>query len=140
MIKRLLKGGFPLTQTMATISVLGFLAIGVAIAGSVYDREIVTLGATTGTKTWTMDYDYSAIELKRVWIEDNLAAAGTVTVTRVTSDSAYTQAVGSVVCTTGSGSTASFTALYLKPGDKLAFANSTATGATAMVEFEVQQH
>lgn len=134
------KEGFSLIQLMSIIAIIGILAAGAAIAGSVYDREVVTLGTTTGTKTWTNDYDYAAVQLKRIWIEGNLDATATVTVTRVTSDSTYTQAVGTVACTAGSGSSASFTASYLKPGDKLAFANSTATGATAMVEFEVQKH
>jgi hypothetical protein len=111
-----------------------------AVAGSVYDRTLVTLGTATGTATYTNTTQYAAIALKRLWIQGNSAAAATVTVTRVTSGGAYTQAVGTVVCSSGAGNSASLTAAYLKPGDALAFANSTATGAVAMVEYEVQQH
>lgn len=132
--------GFSLAQMMGLMVVLAIFAVGAAIAGSVYDRKIVTLGTTTGTATWVNDYNYAALALKRVWIAGNADAVATVTVTRVTSDNVYTQTVGSIVCASGAGSTATLTAAYLKPGDKLAFANSTATGATAMVEFELQQH
>jgi hypothetical protein len=119
------------------------LAVCMVVAGSVYSRATATLGATTGTCTWTNTAPYSAIALKRIWIENSLSTATTVTVTRVaTIDSVnYTQSVGSVACAgSASGSTASFTAGYLSYGDRLAFAGAVATGATAIVEYEVQQH
>jgi len=112
----------------------------VAIAGSVYDRAAVTLGRATGTATYTNSYNYAAVILKNIWISGDYDATSTVTVKRVTSDSAYTGTVGTVVCTGGAGNTTSFTASYMKKGDMLTFANSTATGAVALIEFEVQQH
>lgn len=138
MLKKL--RGFSLVQLMSVIAIVALMIVSAAVAGSVYDRVVTTLGTTTGTKTWTNSTDYAALELKRIWIAGNLDAGATVTVTRVTSGGVYTQAVGTVACTSGSGSTASFTAAYLKPGDMLMFANSTATGATAIVEYELQQH
>lgn len=126
---------------MAALALLCLALTGlVALAGSVYSRTLVTLGAATGTATWENDRPYAAIELKRIWIQNNLNATGVVTVTRITKDGLYTQTVGSVTCTDNAGSTASFTAGYLLPGDELAFVNAPTTGAVAMVEYEVQQH
>lgn len=116
------------------------IAVGSALAGSVYDRATKALSASAGTGTWTNTVQYSALNLKRIWIESSLNATSVVTVTRITSDGAYTQAVGSVTCTSSAGSTASFTAAYLKYGDMLYFSSSPGTGATAIVEYEVQQH
>ena len=118
--------------------VLVCLAGAVAFAGNVYDRTTKALGASTGVATWTNDYKYAAVELKRIWIESSLTGGTTVTVTRVTSDGTYTQAVGTVALTgvNSNGSTASFTANYLANGDMLKFASAVATGSTAIIEFE----
>jgi hypothetical protein len=121
------------------IAAVSALAI-VAIAGSVYDRTTATLSTTAGTATFTNKVDNGNLILKRIWVERALYATDTVTVTRVTSDAAYTQAVGSVTCTANAGSTASFTATYLKYGDQLKFVSGTGTGAVAVIEYEVQQH
>lgn len=117
-----------------TVLVAGSLAI----AGQVYDRA--TQAITSGTGTWTNTKQYAALELKRIWIDGNTSAGGTVSVSRVTADLAYTQTVGSIVCTTGDGSTASFTAAYLKPSDMLVFTEAHGSNATAIIEYEVQQH
>jgi len=117
---------------------LTIVVVGIAVAGAVYDRETVT--CTGGSAVWTNDWDYSALELKRIWIHNNLFAAGTVTVTRVTSDNVYTDTVGTVTCSSGDGSTASFTASYLKPDDMLRFSEANSSNCTAIVEFLVQQH
>ena len=114
-----------------------------AVAGQVFSRATATLGTTTGTCTWTNTQPSAALELKRLWIQNSLSSATTVTVTRVsTIDSiSYTDAVGTVACAgVAYGSTASFTAAYLANGDRLAFAGAVATGATAVIEYEVQQH
>jgi hypothetical protein len=111
-----------------------------AIAGSVYDRTTVTLVRATGVATYTNDYKYAALVLKRIWIENCYVAIDTVTVTRVTSGGTYTQAVGSITTAANAGSTASFTASYLANGDMLKFTSGNTTGSTAIVEFEVQQH
>jgi len=111
----------------------------VALAGSVYDRTTATLGTATGTVTWTNTQKYAAVELKRIWIEGDLVAADTVTVYRVTSDNAYTQACASVTVAASDGNSASFTAAYLKYGDKLPFSSGIATGSTAMIEYIVQE-
>jgi hypothetical protein len=121
------------------IAVLALTFCVIAIAGVVYDRSSVTIAAA-GTARWTNSAAYSALELKRIWVEGNLYATNVVTITRVTSDGLYTQAVGSVACTSGSGSTATLTASFLKFGDMLNFSSFFGTNCTAIVEYEVQQH
>lgn len=110
-----------------------------AQAASVYDRSTAALGSTTGTAVWTNGWKYSAIELKRIWIVNPLVASNNVAVTRITSDNTYTQTVGTVAVLSSAGNTASFTAAFLKYGDKLAFSSDISTGSTVMVEYEVQQ-
>ena len=111
-----------------------------AYAGDVYSRGTATLGTSTGTGVFTNTIAYSALDLKRIWVQASLATNATVTVNRITSDGVYTQSVGSVATATAtSGSTASFTAAYLKYGDQLTFSSSATTGATVMVEYLIQQ-
>ncbi len=110
-----------------------------AMADSVYDRSVVTISTTAGTATYTNTVPYAAIELKRIWVEKSLLAADTQTVTRITSGGVYTQAVGSVTIASSSGSTASFTAAYLKYGDMLKFVGTGGTGSVAVVEYLVQR-
>jgi len=134
-VKKLLK------IALALLLILGIGAVGVVLAGQVYGRDTVTLGAATGTGSFTNGYQYAALKLVRIWNEANILAANTVTVTRVLSGTTYTQAVGSVAFTSGSaGSTASFTAGYLKYGDQLLFSSTGVTGSTCIVEYEVQEH
>jgi hypothetical protein len=129
-----------LTAISIVALVLTFVVIGLAIAGQVYERETKALSATAGSGTWTNSWKYAAIELKRLWLE-GAPAGQTVTVTRVLSDNTYTQAVGTISSAAGaSASTASFTAAYLKEGDKLAFTSVPTTGATVVIEFELQKH
>jgi len=129
------------TQALA-IAVVALLAI-VAIAGSVYDRTTNTI-PVAGVATWTNKVDNGNLVLKRIWVESGAATNQTVAVVRITSDSAYTQTVGSVVLAANtSESTASFTASYLKYGDKLRFTSTGGTantGGVAIIEYEVQQH
>jgi len=127
-----------LRLSIALVALVLFAAI--ALAGSVYGRATVALSTTAGTATWTNTAPYAALSLKRIWVERALYATDTVTVQRVTSDNVYTQTVGSVTCSAGSGSTASFTAAYLANGDKLTFTSGTTTGSTAIVEYEQQEH
>lgn len=111
-----------------------------AIAAGVYQRSLATTGTSTGTGSWTNEVKYASIELKRIWVQDCLAASNNVTITRVTEGNVYTQAVGTVSFSSGSaGSTPTFTAAYLKYGDKLKFSDTASTGATVMIEYEVQQ-
>ena len=110
-----------------------------AYAASVYDRSVQSLGTTTGSAVWTNTWKYSAVELKRIWVVNPLVASNNVTVTRITSDNVYTQAVGTVAVLSSAGNTASFTAGFLKYGDKLAFSSDISTGSTVMVEYQVQQ-
>jgi hypothetical protein len=120
------------------VAIVAILA-GAVYAASVYDRSTVSLGTSTGTAQWTNTWQYSALELKRIWIQNCLAAVDTVTVRRITSDNIYTQTVGTVVCASNAGSTPTFTAAYMKVGDRLTFSSLVATGSTAMIEYEVQQ-
>jgi prepilin-type N-terminal cleavage/methylation domain-containing protein len=140
MLERLKKTGFSLIEIMCVIAIIGVLAAGAAIAGSVYDREIVTLGTTTGTQTWTNDFDYAAIQLKKISFYSSADAAATLTVSRVTSDSTYTQSVCTIVGAGADSNATSFTTSYLKPSDELVCESSTATSGAVMVEFEVQKH
>jgi hypothetical protein len=116
------------------------LVAGIALAGQVYDRATEALSTTAGSATWTNSTKYAAISLKRIWIERGLAAANTVTVSRVTSDGVYTQSVGSITVAANVGSTASFTAAYLAQSDMLVFSSTQGTGSVAIIEYEVQKH
>jgi hypothetical protein len=126
---------------IALIAALATLAT-VAIAGNVADRtSAITLSRTAGTATWTNTVQYASVEIARLDVIGGYYAADTITVSRVTSDGTYTQTVGSVAFTSGSkGNTATFTAAYLKHGDKLTFSSGTASNSTAIIEYEVQQH
>jgi hypothetical protein len=110
-----------------------------AIADPVYDRKVVTISTTAGTATFTNTELYASIALKRIWIERSLIAINTQTISRVTADGSYTQSVGSVTTAANAGSTASFTAGYMKYGDMLKFVGTATTGAVAMIEYEVAQ-
>ena len=120
---------------------LFFLAAGLAVAGTVYDRDSVTMGVT-GAARWTNEVSYASLQLARVWVESDLYATNVVTVKRVglTDSGTFTQAVGSVICSAGAGSTATFTASYLKFGDKLDFSSFTSTNGVVIIEYIVQQH
>ena len=130
---------FSLGMLLALVVVCGALSVSV-LAGSVYDRKVSTLSLTAGTGTTVNDVDYSTLALKRIWVIGGKAAVNTVTVQRVTSDLVYTQAVAAIVTASGAANTATFTAGYLAPGDFLTYASTIATGATVMVEYEVQRH
>ena len=110
-----------------------------AYAASVYDRSVQSLGTTTGSAVWTNTWKYSAVELKRIWVVNPLVASNNVAISRISSDNVYTQTVGSVAVLSSAGNTASFTAGFLKYGDKLLFSSDISTGATVMVEYQVQQ-
>jgi hypothetical protein len=110
------------------------------VAGSVYDRKVVTLPTTTGVATWTNDISYGAVVLKRITYYTSLDTGSTLTVTRVTSDNTYTQSVCSIVGAGANSNGTSFTSSYSKPGDKFVFTPSTLTGGTAIVEYELQKH
>ncbi len=110
---------------------------GVAYAQAIYDRSTAAI-AVDGAGEWVNTREYAHIALKRIWIIDNAAAADTQTITRVTADGIYTQAVGSITIASNAGNTSSLTAAYMKYGDKLVFAGTGATNATVMIEYEVQ--
>ena len=127
-------------QSAMLAAVMLVAMVMVAIAGQVYFRETQTI-PNTGSTTWTNTTKYASLQLTRIWIVNNKSATSTVTVNRVTSGSAYvyTNVVGTIACTGNKGSTATFTADRLLPGDKLTFANGVTTGATAIIEYEIQQ-
>jgi len=128
-------------SSITTGIVLVALIAAIAVAGQVYDRATKALSVTLGTGTWTNTADYAAIELKRIWIENALETNGVYTVSRITSDGTYTQSIGTItMAALKSGSTASFTAAYLKQNDRISFSSTVATGATAVIEYEVQKH
>lgn len=118
-------------------AVILLACIGLALAGQVYDRTTQTIPAS-GTIRWTNSTPYASLELKRIWIEKPAAGDATCTISRV--GSSYTQAVGSVTVAATGGSTASFTAAYLKYGDILRFTTLPGSNSVAVIEYEVQQH
>lgn len=126
-------------KLFAFVLVMMVITAAALYAANVYDRSVVTLGTTTGSAVYTNVWKYSALELKRIWVENPLVSSNNVTVNRISADGVYTQSCGTISVRSGAGNTASFTAAYLKYGDKLAFASDISTGATVMVEYEVQQ-
>ena len=127
------------TLHTAAVSMAGMLAI-VAVAGNVADRSVKTLGTATGAATWTNNQAYAAIDLKRITVDKCRIAIETVTVYRVTSDLAYTGTVGTVVTASNKGTQTTLAYNYLKPSDTLVFDGAHNTGATVIVEYEVQKH
>lgn len=110
----------------------------------VMDRKAVTLPATTGTGTWTQNVEVANIELRRLSIKNALNASDTCTVTRVTGETiAETNTVATLLVVSNAGNTNLVHAVggpsvYLKRNDKLTFAMTGATGATAYVEYLIQ--
>ena len=139
------KGKRNMKFRIAIIAALATLAT-VAIAGQVADRSAaITLSRTAGTATWTNTLQYGAVELDRIDITASYDAVSTVTVSRVTSGGALTNVIGTVALTAGVGSynivpTTSTGPKFLQFGDKVTFANSTATGAVAYIDYIVQKH
>ena len=118
-----------------------------ALAGNVGDRAFFN-GGTNCIATWTNNFSYSALDLKRVRVEKSLTATNVVTFVRITkgSSTVYTNTIGAVTCASGVGVQATLTATSLLPGDIVkATGIDAATGAasntfSAWLEFEVQQH
>lgn len=113
------------------------LVVGVAIAGGIADRETVTI--SSGSAVWTNTASYRHIDLERISVWNTEIATDTVTVSRVTSDNTYTQTVGTVSVSGGSGTQTTLAYQYLLPGDMLSFTATSGSNATAMVEFLAQQ-
>ena len=126
---------------IALVLVVLLVSTAVVLASSVYGRTTTALSVTAGTGSMVNSNQYAALLLKTIWVEKALVTNIVLTVTRVSSDLTYTQAVGTVTCGAAlSGNTTSFTAAYLKYGDRLVYASSISTGATVMVEYEQQEH
>jgi Tfp pilus assembly protein FimT len=137
------KNGFSFIDLIVCVCVIAILCafVAPAFAGSVYGRATSTLSTTAGTGSWNSDSDYAARKLVRIWVENVPVTNQVITVKRVTSDGAYTQAVGSVSCGTAKyGNTATFTAGYLADEDDLTFTPSIATGGVVVIEYEQQEH
>lgn len=126
------------------LAMIAALLVGVALtdvqAQGVYSRDDGAASVTAGSGVYTNSRTYEPVELKRVWVYGSLATNGTITVTRIDSGGAITQACASVALAANStaGNSATFTAAYLKPGDMLGFSSSLTTGFSYRVEFEVQ--
>lgn len=138
--------GYTLYSLLAAIVMVAIVLAAIvapALAGSVGDRVFVTLGASTGTATWTNPYEYAAITLTRISVANDLNATNVVTAARIITDddsNSYTQTVGAVTCVSGAGTQATLAYTGLKQNDVLSFSSLISTGGTAIVEFEVQQH
>ena len=126
-------------RIFAGIALAALVAVGVAVAGQVYDRIEVDSNID-GVAAWTNTVQYSAVKLARIWVLDAVVATDVVTIVRTTASGEYTQAVGSVTAASGVGSTASFTAAYLLPNDVLTATGANTTNYELQIEYEVQQH
>lgn len=93
--------------------------------------ETVTLGATTGTGSYTNERNYATMQLVSLEVFQSLSATSTVTVTRVRSG--RTNTVAAIALSDGAGIYRDTNTTYLFKGDVLHFANSTATGAVAEI-------
>lgn len=128
-------------KTWKLIATLVLCIVAVAAyAGTVYDRDTLTLPVVTGDASWTNDVSSAGLKLLRISVDGSGIAINTITVARVTSGGAFTQACASVVTASGQGTSASFTAGYLKYGDILTFDTFLPTGSVAYLEYEVQKH
>jgi len=123
---------------------LAIVALGASAMDGVMDRTRVTLSTTAGTATWTQNVETANILLQRVSVKNALAASDTCTVTRITGETiAETNTVVLVTVTSNSGGSnlthaLNGPAVYMKRNDKLSFANTSGTGATAYVEYLIQ--
>lgn len=132
-------------RLMIAIAVLA--AVGVAMAGDVYNRTQVTLG-TSGSKTWTNDNPYASIQLVRFEVTGSTYATDTVTVSRVTAGdtTAVTAQIGGAMVLAAGAATSNIVAsaasgpAYLKYGDKLTLVSGMGSNATVNIEYIVQKH
>lgn len=115
------------------------LIVGIAYAGSVADKVEKSTSAT-GTLTWTNSYEFGSVDLKRISVKGGDPAINTVSVSRVTSDGNWTQAVGNVVLAAGVGTQTTLAYNYLTYGDKLVFTTQIPSGTVALIEFIVDKH
>ena len=115
-----------------------------AFAQGVMDRSKVTLSTTAGTCTWTQNVEVANLLLQRVSVKSSLVAVDTVTVSRVTGETiAETNTVVAIILASNAGGSNLTHAVggapvYLKRNDKLTFASTASTGATAYVEYLIQ--
>ena len=130
-----------LRKFAVTMLALAVVSIAVSVfAGTVYERPAAITVGPSGAGVWTNGYSVAALDIQRIWVENNLLATNVVTFTRITADGLYTQAIGTVTCSGGSGSTATFTAEYLAYGDKIAWVSWKGTNCVIIPEFLFQQH
>jgi hypothetical protein len=130
------------SNMIAALFAATLLGVIAAIAGTVYNRDTVTLSTSAGTATWTNTELYAGVEIKRISIVSDIDAGSTVTVRRIiTGENAlvYTNTLGTIVAAAGIG-TLECTNRFLKQNDKISFANSTATGAVVVIDYLVQKH
>lgn len=126
-------------KKLTALFLIGLVAMsGLALAAGIADRVEKSTTAT-GTLTWTNDFAYSALDLKRISSKGGDPAINTITVSRVTSDGNWTQTVGNVVLAAGVGTQTTLGYNLLKYGDKLVFSSQIASGTVALIEFEVQK-
>lgn len=132
---------FTLVQLLLVIAIFATVAVA-AIAGTVGDRKVVTLAATTGVGTWTNPHEMASVTLKRISVVGNSNATNVVTASRIITESTgtYTQTVGAVTCSGSVGTQATLAYSTLLYGDTLSFSSQTATGGVVVIEYDVSQH
>lgn len=133
---------------MKKIIVLASLLLAIANLGAfaqgVMDRKAVTLSTAAGSATWTQNVEVANLLLQRVSVKSSLVAVDTVTVSRVTGETiAETNTVVAIILASNAGGSNLTHAVggapvYLKRNDKLTFASTASTGATAYVEYLIQ--
>lgn len=123
---------------------LATVSLGAYAQEGVMDRKAVTLSTTAGSATWTQNVEVANLLLQRVSVKSSLVAVDTVTVTRVTGETiAETNTVVAIILASNAGGSNLTHAVggapvYLKRNDKLTFASTASTGATAYVEYLIQ--
>jgi len=100
--------------------------------------EAVTLGASTGTGSYTNTRNYATLQLVSIEVFNSLDATSTCTVTRVRSG--RTNTVAAIALTGGAGIYRDTNTTYLFKGDVLNFANVNETGTGAVVEITGNLH
>jgi hypothetical protein len=109
----------------------------------VMDRKALALG-TAGTATWTQNVETANVLLQRISVKNAVLASDTVTVTRITGETAAetnTVTIVPVVLSVGGSNLTHAVGgnpVYLKRNDKLSFASTGASNATCYIEYLIQ--
>lgn len=129
-------------NTLLAVVLVGIAIASVAMAGTVGDRDVVSLATTTGVGTWSNPHQMASVSIKRISVVSNSNATNVVTTSRIIAESTgtYTQTVGAVTCAAGVGTQATLAYSTLLYGDSLSISSSIATGGVVVIEYDVSKH